>query len=284
LDAVNILNPEVSVITMVGLDHTDWLGNDLGVIATEKAGIARENKPCIVGMESFPKQGLDYLKSIDSIIVQSGVDYHVNQNNQQGYWSVSSDIDIRFELEKLPNLFAEHLNDNAACALMAVHYLLETTSRNLNIKNGLAYRALASTSVVGRCQIVEKSPLLILDVAHNEDSVNALNSFVGQQDIEGKTVAVFSMLVDKDISSSLSLLSQKVDIWHIAKLDTPRGMPLDSVRRAIAQINQDAVIIESDCIKEAFYKARKTLSSEDCLLVFGSFWVVGDILPILQLT
>jgi len=281
LDAVNILEPEVSVITMVGLDHTDWLGNDLGVIATEKAGIARTNKPCIVGMDNFPSKGLDYLKSIDSLVVQNGVDYEVSNNSEDSYWSLKVKQDMELSLNRLPDLFAPHLSDNAACAILAVHYLLKSGLMERDIDELSICNGLSSAHILGRCQIVDTKPLVVLDVAHNEDSVNALSVFIDKQAITGKTVAVFSMLADKDIRSSLTMISKQVDIWYISELKTPRALSLVEITQEIRAINSEAIIVINDDVKAAYKKAKRSLTEGDCMLVFGSFWVVGDILQLL---
>ncbi len=283
LDAVNILSPEVSVITNIGLDHIQWLGDTRELIALEKVAISRPNKLCIVGDKDFPKEAVKYLKNhqVLSMLFQEDYNIKINANDSwemevNDFAGIFSDKDKNL-LTSLPLLSAPHQFQNASCAILAVLSLKAVEIEKTHINS-----ALKNASVIGRCQVISEVPLIIMDVAHNVDSVKALSAFVESKRVNkpknSKTIAVCSMLDDKDIENSLSKISQQIDEWWIAPLEIPRAAPIERIYSVIQSLQPSAKVTISDSINTAFLSARTNLESDDCLLVFGSFFVVGDIL------
>ena len=284
LDAVNILSPEVSVITNVGLDHVQWLGETRAQIAVEKVAISRAQKPCIVGDYNFPENARQYLVEHDVVSFICGDDYVVEITQDNWQLTVKNTVAKKItsesgQMQALPKLSIDHEYQNASCAILAVLSLQNIEINHIDIKTALIHNHLP-----GRCQILQKKPYIIVDVAHNHDSVAALSQFVRSSSINlnngcaSRIVAVFSMLDDKDIYSSLNAIGQQVDEWHIAEMDVARAASLDKITAGIKASQANAKIFQYEELTSAFDEAKVNLKLEDCLLVFGSFFVVSDII------
>ena len=287
LDAVNILSPEVSIITNIGLDHTQWLGNTREEIALEKVAISRPHQPCIVGDTDFPTKAIDYLYEMKVEGLIHSREFYIEHNKDQSWQLVVDSFDQYFPdrdaslLKNLPQLDAAHHYQNASCAILALLSL-----KNVEISADTIAQALTNNDINGRCQVLSQSPLIIVDVAHNIDSVKALDQFVELKKAEtsnqGKTIAIISMLEDKNISASLRQISKQVDEWYIAELPVARGANLEQIKSAIFAVQgsskKNLIVREFHSIKNAFKYAKKNIEYSDCLLVFGSFFVVSDIL------
>ena len=289
LDAVNILSPEISIITNIGLDHTQWLGNTREEIALEKVAISRPYLPCIVGDIDFPAKAIDYLNEMKVEYLIHSREFYIEHNKDQLWQLIVNDFDQYFPhrdeslLKNLPKLDAVHHYQNASCAILALLSL-----RNVEINSDNITQALTKSEINGRCQVLSQSPLVIVDAAHNIDSVKALDQFVKLKKSEisnrGKTIAVVSMLDDKNINASLRQIGKQIDEWYIAELPIARGASFEKIKSAILAIQesskQDSIVREFDSIKNAFKFAKKYVEYSDCVLVFGSFFVVSDILRI----
>ena len=284
LDAVNILSPEVSVITNIGLDHTQWLGETRAEIALEKVAISRPHKPCIVGDNDFPKNARQYLLDNDVVSLLYDANY-VAEILDDG-WQLKVEPEIKQGLtldddclQLLPKLTTNHQYQNASCAILAVLSL-----ENIQLDHANVEAALIHNHLLGRCQILREKPYIIIDVAHNPDSIAALSQFIESSELvlneesEIKTIAVISMLDDKDINNSLKEMGIKIDEWYVAELNVARAASREKIVGAIRASQESAKVFQFEKLTTAFDAAKDSLKSEDCLLVFGSFFVVNDIL------
>ena len=234
LDAVNILDPLVSVVTSVGLDHVDWLGSDRGQIALEKAAIARSGRPCVVGEPDFPDEASDFLHALGAKLCRLGHELNISSVlpiKDQDTWAVLAQVEglplidmagLSGVNNSVVNKPAAHQYRNAACAITAAAYFNHLAWQS-SLSVAVLNQALNKTAPIGRCQVLSQEPLIVLDVAHNEDSVVALRDFLAHFSVSGKTYAVFSMLRDKDIAQSLEVMIELIDDWHIAELTVPRA-------------------------------------------------------------
>jgi dihydrofolate synthase/folylpolyglutamate synthase len=272
LDAVNILSPIASIITTIGLDHVEWLGDSREKIAMEKVAISRPSKICVVGEVDFPVDAEKYLEQHNVLKYLNQKDFFYNIN-EDGFWSIRCESLLGGGYQQLPRLIAPHLYQNASCAILALALMKDMDINIDHIKTGLM-----SSFVQGRCQVLNQEPLVIVDVAHNVDSVKALANFLESQPVTGRTVGVCSMLSDKDIKSSLDEINYKIDEWFIAPLDSPRAATVDDIRAAIQSSNAGVSINKLDSIQNAYLSAKNSITKNDCVVVFGSFFVVGDIL------
>ena len=277
LDAVNILDADIAVITSISIDHTAWLGNSIDEIAPEKMGIARRGKPCVVGMLELSPKIQSLASEIGLQLEQIGKQFSCSYQETKRTWSYRSD---QTSLSKLPLPFEQsgvQLN-NASLALRAVELL----SEKLPITAKQLSQGLRRAQLLARCQIVAERPYIVIDVAHNESSTARLAEFLTGLNA-ARVIAVCGMLKDKEIAKSLACLYAQIDEWHLASINTERGASAQELEVVL----QNKVFLEprvSECytnVENAFKQAKKTLSEHDVLVVFGSFFVAGDILALL---
>lgn len=264
LDATNIVEHDVSVITSLALDHTDWLGSDLNVIGYEKAGIFRTNKPAVCGQPNAPATVAGHADDIGAKLYQVGYQYqyHVNEDAQSWHWQAGA-----FDLPDLP---IPHLPlMNAATALMAIGVSgLQVT--DLNIVEGLKNAQLA-----GRMQQIHDAPCVILDVAHNPHAAKYLVSQLQLKFKHQKIAAVVGMLHDKDIESTLKELNKSVETFYLADLKGPRAAKSNELAQ---YISQDKIAIQATSPVIATQQALLDIKPQDVLLIVGSFHTVGEVL------
>ena len=262
LDATNVVDHDISVITSLGLDHTDWLGDDLDQIAFEKAGIFRADKPAVCGQPNPPATVAAVADEIGAKLYQVGYQYrYQKQTDDLWEWKMGA-----FGLEDLP-IPALPLQ-NAATALMTLGLA------ELDVSDEDIEKALLETKLSGRMEKVSENPLVILDVAHNPDSGQYLASQLARLKSQrgGQIHAVVGMLGDKDIFGTLQTLENVVDVWYPATLSDERGS-------AAVYLNQylEASVCFDDPVS-AYQAAMTHLDhTQDLLVVFGSFHTVGQV-------
>lgn len=294
LDASNILDTDLAIVTSLSIDHVAWLGSTLEEIGREKIGIARANAPCILGLAEPPQSISDYCQKLSIEPLKLGIDFKLKSEPEMDRWTWLGASKRHLDLP-LPFAQRGHQLSNAALAVQAIESLSETFPVNHNeIVCGIS-----SAHLAGRCQIVSKSPHIVLDVAHNVDSISGLSAFVEGLKIEGRIHAVCGMLADKQITESLCQLLPLVDFWHLATIDNERSAEARDIQDLLQHgwsENRQKVLeqdsnkeLESDFQSEtydtivgAYQAARQKLQSNDCLIVFGSFFVVSDIIAFLN--
>ncbi len=269
LDATNLVDPDVSVITSLAIDHVDWLGDDINKIGYEKAGIFRANKPAVCGEPSPPASVSAYADEIKAKLHQ--IDYQYTYQINESSWTWRSGA---FVLDNLP--FPHLPLQNAATALMALG-LSELAITDEDIVSGLKKAKLA-----GRMEIISKHPLIILDVAHNPHSAHYLAKQLQryQQSHRGKIHALIGMLSDKDIEKTINEMSVIVDNWYLATLNMPRGATWQELATYLP-----SEVKGFDCPLDAYECAKNKLDKRaDILIVFGSFHTLGPIIEQIKQT
>ncbi|MCE4934744.1 bifunctional tetrahydrofolate synthase/dihydrofolate synthase [Aliivibrio fischeri] len=266
LDATNVVDHDVSIITSLAVDHVDWLGDDIEVIGFEKAGIFRSEKPAICGQPNPPSSVAAHADDINADLYQVGYqfDYNVHADTQTWSWKSGA-----FDLDNLPlpNLPLA----NAATAIMALGVSgLELS--DINIVEGLK-----SATLPGRMQRLtrgnsEFEPTIILDVAHNPHSAHYLVQQVRQRFPNKKIHAVVGMLHDKDIKSTLGEFTGVIDVWYPASLSGPRAANASELTAVLSK-----EITEYSSPVDAFKVALQQAENDDLILVFGSFHTVGEV-------
>lgn len=261
LDATNVVDHDVSVITSLAIDHVDWLGDDIEVIGFEKAGIFRSDKPAVCGQPEPPASVAAHADDIGANLHQVGYQFHYEKQGDVWHWHCGA-----FDLCDLPvpNLPLA----NAATALMALG-LSELDVTDEHIVDGLK-----SVRLAGRMERVSESPLVLLDVAHNPHSAAYLaNQLQGlKAENNTKVHAVVGMLHDKDIAATLEAVKPVVDHWYPASLSGPRAALWAQLA---AHLPPDIEGFASPTL--AFEAAKAALGQGDILIVFGSFHTVGEI-------
>jgi len=272
LDAVNLFEPEVAVVTSVGLDHMDWLGPDRESIGREKGGIFRPGRPAVIADRDPPAS---LLAAAGSSALLIGRDFDREETGVTWAWHSS-----RRRLEGLPRgLFAAPaLLDNASSALAAFETLPESAAMDA----AFAARAVASVRLPGRLQRVSGPVEWWFDVAHNPDGARVLAGALAAEKPPGRTLAVVGMLADKDVEAVGEVLAPVVDGWVAAGLPAPRGLEAHALAARLEGRVEGAVATAPD-VAAACDWAAAAARPGDRVVVFGSFHAVGPALEHLGL-
>lgn len=261
LDATNVVDHDVSVITSLAIDHVDWLGDDINVIGYEKAGIYRSGKPAICGQPKPPATVAAHADDIGAQLHQVGIQFSYELVSDTN-WNWRSG---RFELTQLP--VPSLPLPNAATALMALG-CAELDLSDVNIVNGLK-----NVTLAGRMQKISDAPTIILDVAHNPHSAQYLADQLQQRYAQRTIHMVVGMLHDKDVESTLKQLQPISSAWYPASLSGPRAAKAEELCRHLEQyVGQFTNPVS------AFEAAMAQAKENDVIVVVGSFHTVGEVL------
>ncbi len=263
LDATNIVDADVSVITSIALDHIDWLGSDRESIGREKAGIFRAGKPAVVGEPDMPASIEAVAQEKDAYLLRRGVRWDYEMTD--GGWRFS---DAAGALDNLP--LPQVPQPNAATALAALR------ASRLPVNETAVREGLRQAQLPGRFQILSASPRVILDVAHNPHAAAYLAERLRREAQDGKILAVIGMLHDKDIAGTLACLKSVVDSWYCAPLEGPRGASAEQLLKHLGQGRAFG------SVAEAWQAARAEADVADTVLVCGSFHTVAHVMEVLE--
>lgn len=280
LDAVNVYEPDVAIVTSIAIDHTDWLGTTREEIGREKAGIFRAGKPAVCADANPPKTLFDRAEAIGADLKLIGRDFgYFGDKTQWTFWSRNNEGAVmrRGGLAN-PGLRGSQQLANASAALVA----LDTVKALLPVDMQSVRRGLIELELAGRFQLVPGKPAVVLDVAHNPQAVATLASNLGDMGFYDKTHAVVGMLADKDIGGALAALRGKIAHWHVAPLDAPRGAAAEVVAAEITDNTLGGEVSLYNDPAEAFFAARKAAGENDRILVFGSFYTVAAVMRALK--
>jgi dihydrofolate synthase/folylpolyglutamate synthase len=269
LDAVNIFDPDLSIITSIGKDHQDFLGNSIDEIAYQKCGICRPNKQAILNFENIPKSMIKELNSLDTQLSILNNDYSFT-SNAQGYNYKSQN----FSKDNLPIPFVKGDNqlNNLAGALRAIDLLYDKVPVKLTaIEEGIR-----DTRIKGRLDILSNKPYIVADVAHNTDAAINLYNFISKSKLSGKVYAVFSILEHKDIEEVLMPFIDIVDEWFVSEINESRTQKIEVITASLKKYNNQAVINKFDNLKQAYNNACKKCSLNDNIIIYGSFFTVSE--------
>jgi dihydrofolate synthase/folylpolyglutamate synthase len=272
LDAVNVVDADVAVVTSVGLDHMDWLGPDVEAIAREKAGIFRGGRPAICGMADPPSSLVEVAAGQGARLSVAGRDFRGEQR-RDGRWDFH---DAHGSLAGLPAPALEGVAQvgNAATALAALRQL----DARLPLSRAAIEAGLRSVRLAGRFQRIpgEGGVEWVLDVAHNADAAAVLAASLERQPARGRTIAVCGMLADKDVVAVVAALRDRVDHWIAATTDGPRG--LEDAELAAMAAGAGVTMARGGAVRDAMRVAAARAAPGDRILVFGSFHTVGPAL------
>ena len=277
LDAVNIVDADLAVITNIGLDHADWLGNSRESVAYEKAGILREGKPALCGDLDPPQPLLDHANSLSAPLLLRGRDFDLAMGAGDWHWRGVDAAGAPLELHGLPLLTLPM--ENAALALQAYAML------GLPWGPARLARALLQTRVVGRLDSRQvlwngRRIALLLDVGHNPHAAAFLAQRLEQRPVVGTRRAVFGLLADKDLTGVLDALAPSISDWAVAPLPTPRTQSATQLAQAL--LERGASVSEYATIEQALDAQCARAESVDEILVFGSFYCVAAALEWLE--
>ncbi|WP_412726200.1 bifunctional tetrahydrofolate synthase/dihydrofolate synthase [Alteromonas sp. D210916BOD_24] len=267
LDATNIIDPDLAIITTIDLDHQDWLGNTREKIAREKAGIMRKHGKAVVG-ELFPPSSLyDVADELSAQVRWATQDFDstVAQDHQEWTWNGQSHSFKHLPYPKIPL-------QNASTALAALEFL------DLLPEEQVLTGIIDNTTMPGRQQTISHSPLVVVDVAHNPQATSAMLSWLNRYDVSNMRIVV-GMLKDKSIAQTLSPLSALNARWYVAPTSGPRGCDAEVLENALVNAGTSIENIATyDSVSSAYHSALAEYQKDELILVFGSFVTVAEVL------
>ncbi len=273
LDAVNLVDADVAIITTVDIDHTDWLGEDREAIGAEKAGIIRGWKPVVLGEIDPPSSVLRRAYLLGANAIRFGSDYFCEPIDAERWrWR---DVSFRLELP-MPTLRAPVQLANAGAAIAALRALDKPVPR------AAWAEGVAQAAVSGRLQAHAVGEVeVLLDVGHNPQAARALAAWLQARPAKGATRAVYAALADKDSLAVTQALAPHIDHWHLAGLQGPRGQEASVLRGRLAGTTAaqgDAAETVAQALRDALAQSR----GGDRVLVFGSFHTVAEAMQALH--
>ncbi len=267
LDVVNVIDADVAVITSIGLDHQDWLGDSRDAIALEKAGILRPGRPVVVGELDPPSALTDRLNRHDGPVVRAGSDALRWTGDGHGTWHLQAN-NRRWADLPVPGIGGVCAQQNAAVAIAALG-LIGAGVQEEALRQGLSH-----ARIVGRFQTIGSAPAVIVDTAHNPQAAEMLARSLAQRVGAGALHGVLSMLADKDVSATVEAFLQRVEPvgpvhWYFADSTGPRGLRAEQLR---ARSGQHGACYAG--VPEALDAARMAAGAAGRVVCFGSFLTV----------
>lgn len=256
LDSTNIVTPEVSVITNIGLDHTQFLGDTLEAIAFEKGGIIKPNIPVVIG--ETHKETAPVFKSL----------------------AKSCDSEILFADQLVSEVYTSDLigsyqSKNIKTVVQTVKQLQEKGFKisNKNLKQGLL-KVVKNTGLLGRWQILKEKPKVVCDTGHNREGLIYVMQQLSNETFESLHI-VFGVVNDKDLSSIVDLLPKKAT-YYFCKPNIPRGLDAEELQQIFSSYKLKGKAYSS--VNEAYNSALNNAKKDDFIYVGGSTFVVAEII------
>lgn len=288
LDSTNILHPVLSVITNIGLDHTQILGDTLELIAREKAGIIKEKVPVVVGetqpeteqvffLAAHSKQtNIVYADSIwDMVRIRQDGDY-------QYYKAIHKGEQQLYNLKT--DLLGSYQAHNIKTALTACELLQQMgwqLSRDGVLKS--LEQVKSTTGLRGRWERLQRNPDIVLDVAHNAEGMQYLSANLAALKESGAAIArlriVCGFVSDKDVAKALTLFPAGA-VYYFTQANVPRAMPYEALAGIAAESGLQGTAYPT--VKEALAAAQSDADSDDTILITGSFFIVGEAIAVLE--
>jgi dihydrofolate synthase / folylpolyglutamate synthase len=278
-DATNVITPEISVITSIGLEHTKYLGNSLGRIAAEKGGIIKKNIPCVISIKD--KKALEVIKSISEKKCSHLFDVHKTTSVkviQNDIYSLRINLkigDLIFPNLKIGLTGSYQLN-NIKSAINAIKLLKEKPFlKKINKKNiikGLK-NVKENTRLRGRLEILRGSPLMIGDVAHNPQAFESLSRALRDAGIE-KTMTIFGIMKDKDVDSIFPYLTEFSRLIIACQPDIPRALQSRKIFERLQKLRFPC--IDGKSVLNTIKIAKSISKNDDTIVICGSHHVLGE--------
>ncbi|WP_165855236.1 bifunctional tetrahydrofolate synthase/dihydrofolate synthase [Marinobacter sp. JSM 1782161] len=264
LDAVNVLDADLAIITSVDLDHTAWLGDDREQIGFEKAGILRFGQDAIYAESNPPRSVLQQAAAQKVRFRRLGEDYRIDRNTDGRACVVTDDWRVTLPEGGLPV--------GSLAAAVQGFRILEP-----DVGEEAIAQALEQVAVPGRFETLRSSPRVIVDVGHNPHAARWLREQIAKLGVSGQVRAVYACLEDKDSAGVVSAVSSVIGTWYLAPLTVPRGLDLPGLERRL-----EAVLAGHDRVRgcpsvsAAIDAAIADADPADVVVVFGSFFTVAE--------
>lgn len=254
LDSTNILNPELTIITNIGFDHTNLLGNTLEKIAAEKAGIIKENTPIIIGRKQ---------KETNTIFQQIAKEKNAHLMYSEPQQDYATDLK------------GEYQKENINTTITAIEQLQEQgwSINSSNIEQGLL-KIVANTQLLGRWQTLSKIPYIICDTGHNEDGIKQISQQLKNTKYE-KLHFVFGTVNDKNVDGILSYLPKNA-CYYFCQANIARAMNAEELKNIGKAFNLNGDAFTS--VKQALNNAIECANKDDLIFIGGSTFIVAEVL------
>ncbi|GAX62835.1 folyl-polyglutamate synthase [Candidatus Scalindua japonica] len=281
LDSTNIILPEVSIITPVGYDHTDRLGETLDKIAYEKSGIIKEGVPVVSSIQEPEAQAVISNTCLDkkSRLYIVGDDILINNvkvAKRKGVYGTECEIKTENNIYKnifLP-IIGRHQAENCASVIGALEVLSETGI--IQAENKIVINALENVRCPARIEVISENPLIVLDTAHTVASMKILRESIQENFSYNKIVLVIGLSEDKDIEGVLKEIICIADILILTRTGNPREAEPEQMAIKAKRFSQNNLMVIED-IDEALKEARRIAERDDLICITGSFFLAGKV-------
>ncbi len=269
LDAVNIVDADLTLVTTICIDHVDWLGETREAIGREKAGIFRPGIPVVIGDRQPPQSLLDVAEQLKAPVYRIGVDFDYRKTAESWQWHFNT---LNKEDLPPPALPGAHQFANASTVMTAVTVF----QPRLAISDAAIRQGLEQVHLAGRFQKIDGDVPILLDVGHNPQAVKALRDYLQQHFKHYKIHALFSMMQDKDIVQVVEIIKDVVTDWTLAPLRTPRTASEESMLAVFQQSDVKQVTAGFRDFSSAFKHVQQQAKNGELVLVFGSFFLISE--------
>jgi dihydrofolate synthase/folylpolyglutamate synthase len=279
LDAMNVIDADVAIVTSIDLDHTEYLGDTREKIGFEKAGIFRSGRAAICADPQPPQSLIAHAAEIGADLWLFGRDFNYQGDKLQ--WSYGGREQRRNALG-YPALRGANQLLNASAALAACEVLRDRLPVSAQeVRNGLAL-----VELPGRFQVLPGRPTIVLDVAHNPHAAATLAHNLDNMGFHRYTYAVFGCMQDKDMAGVVERLGPRIDHWYLTDLPTARAATSAQLEQVLAQAGmtpgiepeQERSVKSFASPQDAFHAALKLAGEDDRIVVFGSFYTVAGVM------
>lgn len=280
LDSTNIIQPDLSIITNIGLDHTSFLGNSLSEIAKEKAGIIKKDTPVVIGetqtetetvFKNFAKEKLTDIYFADKYYE---CNYAMLSIDNKQVFNIKKKTKIVFSDLKL-DLLGTYQKKNLLTVLRSIDLLIE---KGYNIKTHSIYKGLErvsmNTSLQGRWQILGFNPTIVCDTAHNVDGITFVMNQLNQTPYKNLHIVV-GVVDDKNIESILEILPKGAK-YYFTKANIPRALDQNILKEKANKFDLTGDVYGK--VQEAFVSAKENAGVNDLIFIGGSTFVVAEVI------
>ena len=278
LDATNVVNPVLSVITNVSLEHTDILGKEITSIASEKAGIIKEHVPVVT---AATQDALNVIKTRAAEKHASLVCVDQTMWSRMFFKGLSQGFTIHGSFKDYnvkTSLLGQHQGENIALAIATIERLQMT---GVFIADHDIIDGIAAASHPGRMELISKEPLVLLDGAHNPGGMRMLAETIKQDFSSHRLILVLGVLKDKDIKSMIATIVPLARVVILTKSGNPRAAEPSMLQPIVESVMEKTTVFVEPVIKDALRRAKSVADPHDLICVSGSLFTVGEARSIL---
>lgn len=266
LDAVNVVAATGALLTNVGLDHQRWLGETREAIGHEKAGVFRRERPAVVATRDVPDSVMQQAQAVAADLRLLGRDFDAAASPDDWVWRGASR-----SIAGLDASLDAPMRDNASACLA----LLEATGQ-LPDDDGVVRVSVARARAPARLEVVPGAPEVLLDVAHNGESVQRLRAWLDRHPVDGGNTLILGVMGDKAVDAMIGILAPAVSRWVAVAAPGTRPMPATDLAQRIAQVTGTPAIVAGSPVS-GWRLARQLAERDGRVVAAGSFPVVGAI-------